>query len=129
MTAKQKEVLDQLLDRYAEQAVAEAKEYGEQIPDTNFSAEVGRELYVKRRSWSKMDPTCSNCHTDDPRNVGEHIETKKPIQPLAPAANPERFTDIDKVETNFTSHCMDLLDRDCEALEKGHFLTYLMSVK
>ncbi len=126
---KQTEVLQQLLTFYAEQAVTDAKENDEPIPDTNFSADVGRKFYLKRRTWQSMDRTCSGCHTDNPASIGKHIETDKPIKPLAPAANPERFTDIEKVEKNFATHCMDLYKRDCYPHEKGNFIAYLMSVR
>jgi hypothetical protein len=131
ISAKQSEVLKQLLATYAEKAKEEVKsEKGRgAVSDKAFSAEVGREFYLKRRTWQSKDFTCSGCHTEDPTKVGKHIETKSPIPPLAPAANPGRFVDARKVERNFTEHCLDLHERDCRAFEKGNFLTYLMSLK
>ena len=58
-----------------------------------------------------------------------HIETKKAIDPLAPSKNAERFTNFEKVESNFKKHCLDHYERDCPAYEKGSFISYLMSVK
>ena len=130
VTAKQSEVLKQLLTTYEAKAKEEAMDKKSKANQFKpFSAEAGREQYLKRRTWQATDPTCSGCHTENPMKVGKHIETNKPIQPLAPAANPERFTDVAKVEKNFSVHCIDLLGRNCEAGEKGNFLTYLMSVK
>lgn len=131
ISAKQSDVLKQLLATYSEKAKEEAKGKKSKAAQkqTEFSAEVGREFYLKRRTWQQNDYTCSGCHTEDPRKEGKHIESKKLIKPLAPAANPERFTDVKKVEKNFTEHCYDLHDRDCRAYEKGNFITYLMSVK
>lgn len=130
-TAKQTEVMKQLLVQYGEKAVEEAKNKKSKAAQsqTSFTVAAGREFYLQRRSWQENDFTCSGCHTEDPRKEGKHIETKKPIKPLAPSVNPERFTDVKKVEKNFTEHCYDLHDRDCRAYEKGNFLTYLMSVK
>ena len=127
----QTEVMKQLLATYAEKAKEEVKSGKGRgaTSDKPFSAEVGREFYLKRRTWSDKDYTCSGCHTEDPTKEGRHIETKKPIKPLAPAVNPERFTNAEKVEKNFVQHCMDLHERDCRAHEKGNFITYLMSVK
>lgn len=128
ISEKQTQVMKKLLDTYAVKAKEESAKRGTPAPQA-FSAEVGREFYLKRRTWQANDFTCSGCHTENPAKEGKHIETKKVIKPLAPAANPERFTDAKKVEKNFTEHCFDLHDRDCLAQEKGHFITYLMSVK
>lgn len=127
VSAKQTEVMDKLLANYAAKAKEEAKE--EKVAPKPFSAEEGRKFYLVRRSWQSHDRTCSGCHTQDPTQDGKHIESKKPIKPLAPAANSERFVDVQKVEKNFAEHCMDLYERDCRAQEKGHFISYLKSVK
>ena len=131
ISAKQSEVMNKLLVTYAEKAKLEVKEQKGRgaVSDKPFTAKVGREFYLIRRTWQAGDFTCSGCHTDDPRKEGRHIETKLPIKPLAPSANPERFVDVQKVEANFTAHCMDLHERDCRAYEKGNFIAYLMSVK
>jgi hypothetical protein len=131
ISAKQSEVMDSLLVTYAEQAKIEFKEQKGRgaVSDKPFTAEVGRKFYLKRRTWQSHDFTCSGCHSGDPRKEGKHIETKKPIQPLAPSVNPERFTDSSKVEANFKTHCMDLHERDCTANEKGNFIAYLKAVK
>ena len=131
MTAKQTETIKQLLAKYSEKALEEAKNKKSKAgqSQTAFTVEAGREFYLQRRTWQDSDFTCSGCHTEDPKKEGKHIETKKPIKPLAPSVSPERFTDVKKVEKNFTEHCYDLHDRDCRAYEKGNFLTYLMSVK
>lgn len=133
ITSQQTDVINQLLATYAEQAKVEPETArttrGLKEWDKPFSAEAGRQFYLKRRSWSERDYSCSNCHTTDPRNEGTHIITKQPIKPLAPSANPERFIDASKVEKNFSEHCFDFYKRDCHAYEKGNFITYLMSVK
>ena len=130
VTAKQSEVVKKTLAGYEAKAREDAalkKSKAGQFK--SFTVEAGRDFYLKRRTWQTTDPTCSNCHTEDPMKAGKHSETGKPIKPLAPAANPERFTDTAKIEKSFSEHCVDLLGRNCEAAEKGNFLTYLMSVK
>ncbi len=131
LSAKQSAVMNKLLATYAAQAKIEVKEEKGRgtVSDQPFTAEAGRKFYLVRRTWQSGDFTCSGCHTEDPRKEGKHIQTKLPIKPLAPSANPERFTDAQKVEANFTAHCMDLHERDCRAFEKGNFISYLMSVK
>jgi hypothetical protein len=135
ITKQQSETMKQLLATYGEKAKEEFRNKDKEkdvrgtLSDKPFSAAVGREFYLKRRTWQANDYTCSGCHTEDPKKEGKHIETKKPIKPLAPAANPDRFIDVQKVEKNFIEHCIDLHERDCTAYEKGNFIAYLMSVK
>jgi mono/diheme cytochrome c family protein len=52
--------------------------------------ERGQQLFTSRhgREWS-----CSSCHGAVPTRAGRHASTGKAIGPLAPAFNPERFTD------------------------------------
>ena len=90
-----------------------------------FDADRGAVFFRSRQGneWS-----CSTCHTEDPRSKGEHCETRKSIQPLAPSANAERFTDPLKVEKWFKRSCKDVLGRECTAQEKGDVLSYLLSV-
>ncbi len=73
--------------------------------------------------------SCSSCHTQDPRTMGRHATTGKPIAPLAPVANRERFTDPGKVEKWFKRNCNDVLGRPCSVREKGDILAYLLSVR
>ncbi len=129
ITAKQSEVVKQLLTTYEAKAKEDSQKKAKSAQFKAFTVEAGREFYLKRRTWQSSDPTCSNCHTEDPTKPGKHAETGKLIKPLAPAANPERFTDVAKIEKNFSEHCVDMMGRNCEAAEKGNFLTYLMSVK
>jgi len=91
-----------------------------------FSAARGETFY---RTKQGGDWSCSTCHTDNPAAQGKHAKTDKPIKPIAPSANGERFTDMKKVEKWFRRNCNDVLDRLCTAQEKGDFLTYLLTVK
>ncbi len=90
-----------------------------------FSAARGEQFF---KSTHGNDWSCSTCHTQNPAGLGKHTRTGKTIQPLAPAANAERFTDPAKVEKWFKRNCNDVLDRACTPLEKGDVLTYLMSI-
>jgi hypothetical protein len=60
--------------------------------------------------------------------VGRHAKTGKTIAPLAPAANPERFTSLSQSEKWFKRNCNDVLARECTAQEKGDVLAYLMQL-
>jgi cytochrome c peroxidase len=87
------------------------------------SVERGRALFTQRHGG---DWSCSTCHTDDPRAPGRHTVTGKPIRPLAPAAEPQRFTDPQKVEKWFTRNCRDVLRRECSAGEKADVIAWLI---
>jgi len=91
-----------------------------------FSPQRGETFFrvTHGREWS-----CASCHTQTPAAAGKHAKTDKPIAPLAPAANAERFTRPDKVDKWFKRNCNDVLGRACSAQEKGDVLAYLTSLK
>lgn len=91
-----------------------------------FSAQRGEALFKASHGG---DWSCASCHTGNPLNAGKHAKTGKPIAPLAPAANLERFTDGATVDKWFRRNCNDVLGRACTAQEKGDVLHYLMSLK
>lgn len=74
------------------------------------------------------DWRCTACHGDPPNATGRHAVTGKPIAPLAPAANGERFTDAARAEKWFRRNCRDVLDRECTAQEKADVLAWLLTV-
>lgn len=75
------------------------------------------------------DWRCASCHGMPPTQTGRHAATGKPIAPLAPAANTERFSDPVKVEKWFRRNCNDVLGRACSAGEKADVLAWLSSLK
>ena len=95
-------------------------------PFAGFSAQRGETFFKATHGaeWS-----CASCHTADPLRAGKHAKTGKPIAPLAPAANSERFTDAAAVDKWFRRNCNDVLGRICTAQEKGDVLQYLLSLK
>jgi mono/diheme cytochrome c family protein len=93
------------------------------------SAARGKELYSKVNTFNKDFPNCAACHTANPTSQGKHAITGKAILPLAPSANPDRFTDSGKTDKWFKRNCNDVLGRECTASEKSDFITYLIGVK
>jgi hypothetical protein len=91
----------------------------------DFSATRGAAFYKNKAG----DLSCSSCHGDSPTSIGKHASTGKVIKPLAPSANPERFTDAAKVEKWFGRNCNDVLERACTANEKGDFIAFVTSVQ
>ena len=73
--------------------------------------------------------TISFGYTATPTGTGKHASTGKAIQPLAPAANAERFADPAKTEKWFRRNCNDVLGRECSAGEKADVLAWLMTLK
>jgi len=72
---------------------------------------------------------CASCHGTVPTGKGEHAVTHKVIEPMAPAVNPQRFTDAAKVDKWFRRNCKDVLSRECTAREKADALAWLISLK
>lgn len=93
---------------------------------SGLSADRGRRLF----SGSHGNPwRCTTCHTDSPTAAGRHTQTGRQIAPLAPWANPQRFTDESKAEMWFRRNCRDVPGRECTAIEKGDVLAWLMSIR
>ncbi|MGE0356217.1 MAG: DUF1924 domain-containing protein [Burkholderiales bacterium] len=99
--------------RQADPAFAASPERGRAF----FSATHGGE-------WS-----CSSCHTGQPAAEGRHAVTGKAIAPLAPSANPERFTSAGKVDKWFRRNCKDVAGRACTPAEKADVLAWLLTAK
>ena len=104
---------EELLKSYESPSSKASPAKGEQF----FNAKHGKE-------WS-----CASCHENPPNHETKHIVTGKIIKPLAPSANPVRFTDETKVEKWFKRNCNDVLGRECSAQEKADVLAWLMSIK
>lgn len=100
-----------------------AKQAGAYQP---FDAARGQRFF---QSTHGGDWSCASCHTRDPRQAGRHDVTGKVIKPMAPAANPARFSDAAKAEKWFRRNCRDVLERECSAQEKGDVIAYLLSLK
>ena len=86
----------------------------------------GQQFFNTRhgREWS-----CATCHGALPTQAGKHASTGKPISALAPAFNPERFTDAAKTEKWMRRNCNDVAGRECTAAEKADLLSWLLALK
>ena len=62
------------------------------------------------------------------RNSASTAATGKPIAAMAPAFNPERFTDAAKTEKWFRRNCNDVIGRECSAAEKADVLGWLRTL-
>jgi len=91
------------------------------VPVAQIDAAQGEALFLRGASGDKQ---CASCHTQDPRAAGK-TRVGKRIEPMAPAVNPQRFTDEKKVEKWFGRNCKDVLARECTPLEKASFISWL----
>ncbi len=117
-----------------------------------FSPERGQAFFLVPRQGPNGEHACANCHSPDPRETvfghsgairaecaachpggmgrpGERGRIRRDIKPLAPSANPDRFTDPGKAELWFDVNCFYVLGRACSAAEKGDLLAWLLTVR
>ena len=104
----------QQLERFAAQA------------GSPHSAERGRAFFGTRHGgeWS-----CASCHGAQPVAPGKHAGTGKAIDALAPAGNPQAFTDAARVDKWFRRNCRDVLQRECSAAEKADVIAWLLTLQ
>ena len=109
------EVVDELLKTYVLQGATKA------------NADQGKLMWQKtfKRNEGIKDRSCASCHTQDLTANGKHIKTNKTIKPMSPSVNPERLSNIKKVEKWFKRNCKWTLNRECSNQEKADFLVYI----
>ena len=113
------EGLDNLINHYANLAKNESQSFVGFVPDR------GKELYLKQFSTGKIDtPSCTSCHTNDPTQFGE-TRAGKAIDPMAVSMSPEGYQTREKGEKWFGRNCRSVLGRECTAIEKGDFLSFM----
>lgn len=98
--------------------------------ESGFSLSAARGEHLFRHAFKQGEAeACTTCHTQDARNAGQHMRTHKVIEPLAPASNPQRFTDRANVEKWFKRNCKEVLSRTCTSAEKADFVAYMLTVR
>ena len=114
-------IRDDLLASYATTAKAATPSF------SGFSAARGEKLYGMKFTGGKPDtPSCTTCHSGNPRGAGR-TPAGKAIDALAVSVTPTRYTDPAKVEKWFKRNCTEVLGRECTPLEKGDWLSYMIS--
>lgn len=92
------------------------------------SVERGRTFFLATHVGGKPDtPSCTTCHTTDPRQPGR-TRAGKAIEPMALSATPSRFSDGAKTKKWFARNCDTVLGRACTAGEKADVVAYLSSL-
>ena len=95
------------------------------VAGAGFDAERGARLWRNQVSVDGQTRHCGLCHGQDLTRPGRHERTLKPIEPLAPRANPARLSEIAQIEKWLGRNCRWTWGRDCTASERGDLLTYL----
>jgi cytochrome c553 len=112
---------EEQLDKYASVARAANPAFA------GFSAARGKTLHTQAFAGGKPDtPACTSCHGHDTRGPGRN-PAGKTIEAMALSASPSRYTDPAKVERWFKRNCNEVLGRECNPLEKGDWLTFMIS--
>lgn len=104
----------------------EAEARQEEPGFTGADAARGNALYLREVRRGAEATSCASCHTRDPRQPGRS-SAGKAIAPLAPSANPERFTDRKKADRWFDRNCKQVIGRRCTAAEKSDLLRFLLT--
>lgn len=105
---------------------------GSQLADLEKATQVEADAQKGRIFFSSTHAnewSCATCHGMPPTKDGEHASTGKRIAPLAPAFNPDAFTDQRRSDKWFKRNCKDVLERPCTDEEKADVLAYLLSLK
>jgi len=110
-------VVDEMLGQYQHQAVVSP------------NADAGEKLWNKifDHSQAPQQRSCSSCHTGNLHKSGQHVKTKKPIDPMAPSSNTDRLTDRRKIEKWLKRNCKWTLGRECTQQEKADILAFIRS--
>ncbi len=112
---------EEQLDKYASAAKAASPAF------SGFSAARGKTLHTQSFAGGKPDtPACTSCHGNDTRASGRN-PAGKTIEAMALSASPARYSDPAKVEKWFKRNCSEVLGRECSPLEKGDWLTFMIS--
>lgn len=87
----------------------------------------GRQFFLAKHRGGKPDtPSCTVCHTANPKNNGK-TRAGKTIAPMALSRTPDRFSDLAKIEKWFRRNCNSVLGRQCSNEEKANFLAFMFS--
>ena len=95
------------------------------VPAAQSDAERGRQFWNQPFVVDGQQRSCTSCHGSNPREVGKHQRTGKPIEPMSPAVNPQRLTDQKKMQKWFTRNCKWTLGRECTVQEQADVIEFL----
>ena len=91
-----------------------------------FDAQRGKAFWTKKfPAKDGKDRQCATCHGEDLTKTGKHAKSGKLIEPMAPSVNPQRYTEMKKINKWLKRNCKWTVGRECTNQEKGDLLKYL----
>ncbi len=112
---------DAVIADYAAQAKAADPAFA------GFDAAAGKAFFFARHTGGGAEtPSCRSCHTDNIKAPGQ-TRAGKAIDPMAVSVQPDRLTDLAKVQKWIGRNCNSVLGRDCTAKEAGDVISWLAS--
>ncbi len=112
---------DAVIADYAAKAKAEDPAFA------GFDAAAGKAFFFATHTGGGADtPSCTSCHTDNIAAPGQ-TRAGKAIDPMATSVQPDRYTDLAKVQKWIGRNCNSVLGRDCTAKEAGDVISWLAS--
>ncbi|WP_457605470.1 DUF1924 domain-containing protein [Nitratifractor sp.] len=113
------------LEKYLQSLSIQAKK---ENPDfQGFDAKRGERIFTSKHLGKRGKRiACTDCHGRDLKQNGENLFTGKRIEPLSPAANPKRLSDLKKVKKWLRRNFKDVYRREGTAQEKGDVLLYIL---
>ena len=93
-----------------------------------FSAAAGDTLWHSKSIHAGEARSCASCHGADLTKGGRHVTTGNSIEPMAPSVNPQRLSDVAKMQKWLKRNCHWTFGRQCTAQEQGDILAYLRTL-
>lgn len=106
---------------HADSAVVKQLKLYQQQGATQGNLQKGESLW----NFKSGDRSCSSCHGASLQQPGKHVKTGKPIKPMAPSVNSERYQNSRKIEKWFLRNCKWTFGRECDVQEKSNILAWL----
>jgi hypothetical protein len=92
-----------------------------------FDAKRGEAMWFRAEDVQGQKRSCTTCHRSDLSQSGEHAETGKAIDPMAPSITATRFDDLRHTRKWFRRNCKWVYGRECTNQEKGDFVLFILS--
>jgi len=122
-------VLSGAMNSRAESAIATLQAQYQAAGAKTFSTDAGKAAWTREVTGADgKGHSCSGCHGTDLSLTGKHVKTQRIIAPMAPSVNPQRLSNIKKVEKWLLRNCKGTWGRECTPQEKGDLLAYIGSL-
>lgn len=111
------------LTEYLNELKVEAKKTNPSFKE--FNATKGKDIFFATQIVDGKKISCTACHSDNLTKSGQNVKTNKVIDPLSPATNKSRLTDVKEMKKWLRRNFNDVYKREGTAEEKGNVLTFI----